>query len=392
MSLEIVRLVARTAIGRFAVHRGCAAAAAINPVSAVSRTGRVDNAIGAFPAKEVVRRDRPTPAIGEVNDGVAYGPAIHGVRATAGFNKVASASAKDGVGPCGEDVNVVRLIPAVNKVRSAAVNVNPIPVAPARDVIIPTTVVDRVFTRVPSDVVIATTIGIAAVAVSGRPDKASSERMNVVVPVPPNDLIIPGIIPQRIVAISAIDVVVARRGVLVEKGIFLARVVSFDFGFPYDIPMTKALRAASAEETKEWGRKLAHLLFPGAVIGLEGELGAGKTCFVKGLASGLGLDEDEIASPTFTLIAEHYRGRIPLYHIDLYRVAGAEVEELGIDEYLYGQGVTAIEWFQFLPAEVVTEYLRILFVITEDEERLLEVSAQGERYERIVQTLDAWNQ
>ena len=152
------------------------------------------------------------------------------------------------------------------------------------------------------------------------------------------------------------------------------------------------IRTLSAEETKAWGERLAPLLFPGAVIGLEGELGAGKTCFVKGLASGLGLDEDEIASPTFTLIAEHYRGRIPLYHIDLYRVAGAESEELGIDEYLYGQGVTAIEWFQFLPAEVVTEYLRISFVITEDEERLLEVSAQGERYERIVQTLDAWNQ
>lgn len=157
--------------------------------------------------------------------------------------------------------------------------------------------------------------------------------------------------------------------------------------------MTRVLRAVSAEETKAWGRKLAHLLFPGAVIGLEGELGAGKTCFVKGIASGLGLDEDEVASPTFTLIAEHYRGRIPLYHIDLYRMAGAEVEELGIDEYLYGQGVTVIEWFQFLPAGyVVAECLRISLVIAEDEERLLEVSARGERYERIVQTLAAWNQ
>jgi len=152
--------------------------------------------------------------------------------------------------------------------------------------------------------------------------------------------------------------------------------------------MTTVLHAASAEETKAWGRKLAHLLFPGAVIGLEGELGAGKTCFVKGLASGLGLDEDEIASPTFTLIAEHYRGRIPLYHIDLYRMAGAEVEELGIDEYLYGQGVTAIEWFQFLPTGyVVAEYLRISFVIAENEERMLEVSARGERHERMLEML-----
>jgi tRNA threonylcarbamoyladenosine biosynthesis protein TsaE len=125
------------------------------------------------------------------------------------------------------------------------------------------------------------------------------------------------------------------------------------------------------------------------VVGLDGELGAGKTCFVKGLASGLGLDEDEITSPTFTLIAEHYRGRIPLYHIDLYRMAGTEVEELGIDEYLYGQGVTVIEWFQFLPARVVAEYLRISFVMAKNEERLLEVSGHGERYERIVQTLGA---
>lgn len=153
--------------------------------------------------------------------------------------------------------------------------------------------------------------------------------------------------------------------------------------------MTRVLRAGSAEETKAWGRKLAHLLFPGAVVGLEGELGAGKTCFVKGMASGLGLDEDEVVSPTFTLIAEHYRGRIPLFHIDLYRMGGAEFEELGIDEYLYGQGVTVVEWFQFLPAEVVAEYLRIAIVVAENEERRLEVSACGERYERILETLSA---
>ena len=76
---------------------------------------------------------------------------------------------------------------------------------------------------------------------------------------------------------------------------------------------------------------------------LEGDLGAGKTCFVKGLATGLGIDEDEISSPTFTLIAEHYRGEIPLYHIDLSRLEGVEVEEIGIEEYLFGQGVAAIE-------------------------------------------------
>ena len=91
--------------------------------------------------------------------------------------------------------------------------------------------------------------------------------------------------------------------------------------------ITGEIRTASAEETKTWGKRLARLLPPGAVIGLEGELGAGKTCFVKGIAAGLGINAEEITSPTFTLIAEHYRGRVPLYHIDLYRLEGAGVEE-----------------------------------------------------------------
>jgi len=153
--------------------------------------------------------------------------------------------------------------------------------------------------------------------------------------------------------------------------------------------MTLKVHTTSAEETKAWGERLARLLFPSAVIGLEGELGAGKTCFVKGLATGLGIDEDEISSPTFTLIAEHYRGRVPLYHIDLYRLEGAEVEELGLDEYLFGQGVTAVEWFCFLPAGTVDDYLLVSLTFVNEEERVLAVTARGERYEWIVQTLFA---
>jgi tRNA threonylcarbamoyladenosine biosynthesis protein TsaE len=155
--------------------------------------------------------------------------------------------------------------------------------------------------------------------------------------------------------------------------------------------MVYEIRTSSAEETKAWGARLARVLFPGAVVGLEGELGAGKTCFVKGLAAGLGLDEDEISSPTFTLIAEHYRGKIPLYHIDLYRLGGGQSgelgEELGIEEYLFGQGVAAIEWFGFLPAGLVGEYLLISFAFGSGEERVLTVTACGERYERVVQEL-----
>jgi len=151
--------------------------------------------------------------------------------------------------------------------------------------------------------------------------------------------------------------------------------------------ITGEIRTASAEETKAWGKRLARLLPPGAVIGLEGELGAGKTCFVKGIAAGLGINAEEITSPTFTLIAEHYRGRVPLYHIDLYRLEGAGVEELGIGEYLFGQGVSVIAGFRVLHVGIVDEYLLVSFTFVTEDERVLSLTARGERYEKIVQAL-----
>jgi tRNA threonylcarbamoyladenosine biosynthesis protein TsaE len=151
--------------------------------------------------------------------------------------------------------------------------------------------------------------------------------------------------------------------------------------------MTRQIRTTSAEETKVIGQRLARSLFPGAVICLAGDLGAGKTCFVKGLASGLGFDEEEVTSPTFTLIAEHYRGKIPFYHVDLYRLEDVEIEELGLEEYLFGRGVSAVEWFPFLPAGIVDEYLLISLAFGNGDERVLTLTARGERYEQVVQTL-----
>jgi tRNA threonylcarbamoyladenosine biosynthesis protein TsaE len=98
----------------------------------------------------------------------------------------------------------------------------------------------------------------------------------------------------------------------------------------------------SEQATTHLGASLAHSLEPGAVVLLEGELGAGKTAFVRGLAVGLGAPEDEVSSPTFTLIQE-YRGRMPFFHADLYRISGAEADELGLDE-LGRDGVVAVEW------------------------------------------------
>jgi len=106
------------------------------------------------------------------------------------------------------------------------------------------------------------------------------------------------------------------------------------------------LISQSADQTQAWGEVLAALLEPGDILGLVGELGVGKTCFIQGVGRGLGITEP-IVSPTFIRVRE-YRGgsaRLPLYHIDLYRVAGEdEASAWGLEEYLYGQGACAIEW------------------------------------------------
>ena len=101
----------------------------------------------------------------------------------------------------------------------------------------------------------------------------------------------------------------------------------------------------SAEETILVGEKLAKTLKPGDIIALSGNLGSGKTTFTKGIGSALGVrDSKRINSPTFVLIKE-YKGRIPLYHLDLYRLDGLqEIENLDVEEYIYGCGVTVIEW------------------------------------------------
>jgi tRNA threonylcarbamoyladenosine biosynthesis protein TsaE len=99
----------------------------------------------------------------------------------------------------------------------------------------------------------------------------------------------------------------------------------------------------SEEETSAAGERLAARLRPGDVVLLQGDLGAGKTAFVRGLARGLGVPPEEVSSPTFTLIQE-YRGRVPLYHVDLYRLQPVEAADLGLDELMSRDGVVAVEW------------------------------------------------
>lgn len=105
----------------------------------------------------------------------------------------------------------------------------------------------------------------------------------------------------------------------------------------------------SARQTKALGRRLGRLLEAGDTVYLYGELGSGKTVFVKGVARGLGVPEDEITSASFTIAAEHRGGRCPLYHIDLYRLSGLEeAEAVGIADYIDADGVAVVEWAERL--------------------------------------------
>ncbi|SFM14575.1 tRNA threonylcarbamoyladenosine biosynthesis protein TsaE [Gracilibacillus orientalis] len=110
------------------------------------------------------------------------------------------------------------------------------------------------------------------------------------------------------------------------------------------------------EETRRLANKLALLLRPGEVLTLEGDLGAGKTTFTKGLGAGLGVRRT-INSPTFTIVKE-YMGEIPLYHMDVYRLEDSE-EDIGFDEYFNGEGITVVEWASFIEEFLPEERLEI---------------------------------
>jgi len=122
----------------------------------------------------------------------------------------------------------------------------------------------------------------------------------------------------------------------------------------------------SAEETFAFGEKMAAQAQPGTVITLNGDLGTGKTVFAQGFAKGLGI-RDYVNSPTFTILQVYEDGRLPLYHFDVYRIGDPEeMDEIGFEDYVYGDGVSLIEW-----AELISEILpekRIEITISRMEE------------------------
>ena len=135
-------------------------------------------------------------------------------------------------------------------------------------------------------------------------------------------------------------------------------------------------RTRTPQETHEVGVSLAARLVPGGTLLLEGELGSGKTVLVQGLAAGLGLDPEQVQSPTFTLISEHGSGAQRLIHIDLYRLEPVETTALGLEELLAGPGVKAVEWAERLPFPVAGAY-HIRFERKASGERLIHLENEN---------------
>lgn len=131
------------------------------------------------------------------------------------------------------------------------------------------------------------------------------------------------------------------------------------------------------EDTEQFAISLASRLKGGDVIALEGDLGAGKTAFTKGLAKGLGVTRT-VNSPTFTIIKE-YQGRLPLYHMDVYRVSESD-EDLGFDEYFEGEGVTVVEWAHLIKEQLPEDLLVIHIYHLDDNHRRFVFEAHGNRY------------
>jgi tRNA threonylcarbamoyladenosine biosynthesis protein TsaE len=145
------------------------------------------------------------------------------------------------------------------------------------------------------------------------------------------------------------------------------------------------MQSKSTSQTIRIGKSIGSRLRAGDVVALVGELGAGKTQFIKGLAVGAGVGKPTyVSSPSFTLINE-YPGKVPFYHIDLFRLESQkEAEGLGLEDYLHGGGITAIEWADKIPSLLPGEMLSIHIVYTGQNTRSIEMIGKGKRYEEFV--------
>ncbi len=145
------------------------------------------------------------------------------------------------------------------------------------------------------------------------------------------------------------------------------------------------IQSHSEEETHAIGLRLGRRVRRGDLIGLHGELGSGKTCLVRGLAEGLEIPPHKVRSPTFTLVNEYSGGRLPLYHIDLYRLSPSALDRMALRDYLYGDGICVVEWFERLGEDA--SHLDIAVTFVGPHERMLVAVADGVQYDALVHAL-----
>ena len=152
----------------------------------------------------------------------------------------------------------------------------------------------------------------------------------------------------------------------------------------------KTIQLKNEAETMDLAKKLSKYLLPGMTLLLFGDLGAGKTTFTKGIGAGLGVKRI-IKSPTYTIVREYMDGRLPLYHMDLYRLEESEVMDLGLDEYFTGEGVSIVEWPTVSLEDLTREVLEIHLEtdLRDLDKRTIQFQAKGKQYEELVEKLFA---
>ena len=146
--------------------------------------------------------------------------------------------------------------------------------------------------------------------------------------------------------------------------------------------MDYKITSRSIEETMELAENIEAEKFPGMIICLDGELGSGKTVFVKGFAKSLGII-DNITSPTFNIVKEYQSGEMPLYHMDVYRLEEND-NSIGFKDYFNSDGISIIEWAELIEEVLPEERLDIKFVVIDENTRIIKLTPHGEKYEDLI--------
>lgn len=155
--------------------------------------------------------------------------------------------------------------------------------------------------------------------------------------------------------------------------------------------MERVIKTKSEKETFDFAVLTGKCARRGQVFLLRGDLGTGKTIFAKGLAAGLGVAE-VVNSPTFNIVKPYFKGRLPFYHIDAYRLENTK-QDLGLEEYIEGDGVAAVEWPEYISYLLPPQYIRVELTRLSESERQLRITAQGEENERLLsEVLRKWKE